>query len=200
MVVSHTFLYKKLNEYGEKHNEKILKKVAIEGKRWEAGILHKEDEIVEGDNGSGIMCAFTKTTEPDNGRKIVFDNFDFKQNVHHMTETHQNIYNHWVSHMCTENRVSGSHLSMERPKDSAVLELDNGKLIPSKEEHMIQRQNYSTLLLQIIVRNIVCLHFLSRCAPKHIKHQYQSEMMKKTETVSVHSSLLKLASHIFRTM
>ncbi|CAB4036276.1 Hypothetical predicted protein [Paramuricea clavata] len=89
--------------------------------------------------------------------------------------------------MCTENRVSGysgNHLSTVRPKNSAILDLDNGKFIPSKEEHMLQRQDYSTIVSQIIVRNIVCLHFLSQCAPQHIKHQYQSELTKKTETVA----------------
>jgi hypothetical protein len=34
------------------------------------------------------------------------------------------------------------------------------------------------------MRNIVFLHFLSRCARKHIRHQYQTETMKKTETVT----------------
>jgi hypothetical protein len=172
----------KLNEYGEKHNENILEKVVIEGTRLKTEIAQKNDEIDERD--SGIVHAATEATEPDIGRKIAFDNFDFKQNVHHMTETHQNIDSHWVSHMCTEHRVCGNHLSTVRPKNSGILDLDNGKFIPSKEEHMMQRQNYSILASQIIVRNIVCSHFLSQCAPQHIKHQYQSEMMKKTETVS----------------
>ena len=125
-----------------------------------------------------------ETPQPDAGRKIVFDNFDFKQNVHHMTEEHQNIDNHWVSHMCTENRVSGNHLSTKQPRLSAILSLDNGVFIPNEEEHILQRENYATLVSQVIVKNIVSCHFLSRCAPKHIKHQYQTEMMKKTETVS----------------
>ena len=32
----------------------------------------------------------------DKGRKLVFDNFDFKQQVHSMTEEHQNVDVHWV--------------------------------------------------------------------------------------------------------
>ena len=122
--------------------------------------------------------------QPDVGRKTVFDYFDFKQNVHHMTEMHQNIDNHWVSHMSTENRVSGNHLSSVRPKESAILGLVNGKFIPNNEEHKLQRENYATIVSRIIVRKIACLHFLAECAPKHIKHQYRAEMMKKTETVS----------------
>ena len=36
LVVSHTFLYKKLDEYGKEHNGKILEKVIGEGKRLQA--------------------------------------------------------------------------------------------------------------------------------------------------------------------
>jgi hypothetical protein len=179
LAVSHTFLYKKLDEFGEKHNANILEKVAAEGKRMEAEIAQQNKEPVAASENVKIV----ETPEPDAGRKIVFDNFDFKQNVHHMTEEHQNIDNHWVSHMCTENRVSGNNLSTVRPQLSAILSLDNGVFIPNEEEHILQRENYVTLVSQIIVRNIVCLHLLMRCAPKHIRHQYQTEMMKKTETV-----------------
>ena len=42
---------------------------------------------------------------PDKGRKLVFDNFDFKQRVLNMTESHQNVYIHWVTHMAVENSV-----------------------------------------------------------------------------------------------
>ena len=49
--------------------------------------------------------------------------------VHHMSETHQNIDKYWVSHMCTENRVAGNHLSTEQPPITRLLNLDNGKFI-----------------------------------------------------------------------
>lgn len=58
-----------------------------------------------------------------------------------MSETHQNIDKHWVSHMCTENRVSGNHLPVEQPPKARLLELDNGKFIPSRFEHQLQREN-----------------------------------------------------------
>ena len=51
----------------------------------------------------------------DKGRKLVFDNFDFKQQVHSMTEQHQNIDVHWVTHLSVGNRVSGNHLSSAKP-------------------------------------------------------------------------------------
>ena len=51
----------------------------------------------------------------DSGRKLVFDNFDFRQEVHYMTQDHQNVDVHWVTHMAVENRVSGNNLLSNRP-------------------------------------------------------------------------------------
>ena len=48
---------------------------------------------------------------PDNGRKITFDNLDYRQEVHYMTEEHQNIDKHYITSMSTENRVNGNQLS-----------------------------------------------------------------------------------------
>jgi hypothetical protein len=79
LVVSHTFLYKKLDEYGKNHNEKILEKVICEGKRLQA----LEETEVNFD-----VCAAADT-----GRKIVFDNFDFKQQVDSLYRVIQ-LHNH----------------------------------------------------------------------------------------------------------
>ena len=51
--------------------------------------------------------AVKESFEIDNGRKVVYDNFDMYQRVHHMSEVNQNIDNHWVVHMSIENRISG---------------------------------------------------------------------------------------------
>ena len=69
LVVSHTFLYKKLDEYGKNHNKKILDKVICEGRRLQA--------LEKAEVNSDDVC-----DAADTGRKIVFDNFDFKQQVH----------------------------------------------------------------------------------------------------------------------
>ena len=51
----------------------------------------------------------------DHGRKLTIDNFDYHQNVHQMTEEHQNIDHHYVTVMATENRVAGAGLSTDIP-------------------------------------------------------------------------------------
>ena len=128
-------------------------------------------------------CSNTISYEADHGRKIVFDNFDFMQKVHHMSEVHQNIDNHWVVHMSTENRVSGNHLSMVEGSAKRILEMDNGKCLPDRNEHSAQRDNYADLVSRILVDNIKCLGFLKAHVIRHIKHPYSRDMTKPTETV-----------------
>lgn len=86
--------------------------------------LHTEDGIIASD------C----------GRKITFDNIDYHQNVHYMSEDHQNIDKHYVTHMSTENRVSGNHLSNQTPL-GGIKEMENGKCLPTTTDNAKQRQN-----------------------------------------------------------
>jgi hypothetical protein len=189
LVFSHTFLYKKLDEFGHNHNSKILEKVKNESAR----LLTLWDDVHGDQPGTGqddlVVDATprtrqTTTYEADHGRKIVFDNFDFHQKVHHMSEVNQNIDNHWVVHMNTENRVSGNHLSMVEGSADKILQMDNGKCLPDRNEHATQRDNYADLVSRIVVDNINCLEFLKAHATHHIKHPYSREMAKPTETVS----------------
>ena len=131
LVVSHTFLYKKLDEFRHDHNTKIMEKV-----KNESSILLSMSNNDDAINDHADEVAAIVSHQADQGRKIVFDNFDFNQKVHHMSESHQNIDKHWVAHMCTENRVSGNHLSMEERSKKTILEMDNGKCIPDSAEHL----------------------------------------------------------------
>ena len=104
---------------------------------------------------------------PDQRQKLVFDNFDFNQKVYHMSESIQNIDNHWVAHMCTENRVAGNNLSMEE-RSTTILDMDNGKCIPHTSEHIAQRENYANLMSRVMVDNISCPDPLKEHAVRHI--------------------------------
>ena len=125
----------------------------------------------------------THVIEADHGRKIVFDNFDFMQKIRHMSKARQNIDNHWVVHMSTENRVSGNNLSMFDRSRKRILEMDNGKCIPDRNEHAPQRDNYADFVSRILVGNIKCLWFLKAHVVWHIKHPYSTEITKPTEMV-----------------
>ena len=86
----------------------------------------------------------------DKERKLVSDNFDFKQQVHNMTEQHQYTDVHWVTHLSVENHVSGNHLSSEKPDADNLL---------SQHEHHMPRENFITLTEGAFVE-IPCSTFL----------------------------------------
>lgn len=120
----------------------------------------------------------------DTGRKFVLDNVDVHQITHDMTEKHQNPDAHYCSLMCTENRVSGNHLSDVKPICD-LKDLENGKCCPSKSEHCQQRENYIHLVSRVITDELPCLTFLKDVVVYHIPHMYSKEMRQKTDTVSI---------------
>ena len=121
---------------------------------------------------------YPQVDSPDTGRKLVFDNLDYTQEVHWMTEGHQNIDCHYVTAMSTENRVSGNELSPV-PPPHGVMEMENGKCVRSNLDNAIQRDNYIKLVERIMVSNIPCLEYLSDVCTRHIQHKYHHEMTKK---------------------
>ena len=112
---------------------------------------------------------------PDVGRKITFDNLDYHQEVHYMTEENQNEDKHCITMMSTENRVSGNHLSDE-PLTDGVLEMENGNCLPSHLDNAKQRENYIILVERIIATNVPCLNFPLDVTTPHIPHCYRREM------------------------
>ena len=76
LVLSHTFLYKKFDAFGHQHNGKIVEMVKNESTR----LLTVWNDVQSDESDL--------PNEADQGRKIVFDNFDFMQKVHHMSEAH----------------------------------------------------------------------------------------------------------------
>ena len=121
---------------------------------------------------------------PDKGRKIVFDNLDCFIEPHEMTEDSQNKDEHWVTVMETENRISGNHLSAEKPTQDKLMALECGWCFPNKMEHQLQRADYMVLVSRIITEHVPCLQFLNNITVKHIKHQYSQKTSLPTATVS----------------
>ncbi len=119
----------------------------------------------------------------DTGRKFVLDNVDVHQITHDMTKEYQNPDAHYCSLMVTENRVSGNHLSDEKPICD-LNDLENGECCPSKFEHSQQHDNYVHLVSRVITKELPCLNFLQDAIMSHIPHMYSKEMHQKTDTVS----------------
>ena len=172
-----------MDEFGKDHTKQItdavLKESLYMAKRNQVAQENTSQAIVE-DKSEGEVIVY-----PDVGRKLTFDNLDYRQEVHYMTEDHQNIDKHVVTVMSTENRVSGSHLSDE-PKADGVLNMENGKCLPSPQDNAKQRENYITLVERIVATNIPCMNFLLNASTPHIPNQYRNEVKNKTETVSIH--------------
>ena len=120
----------------------------------------------------------------DCGRKQVFDNIDYEQHVHHMSEDHQNTLYHWTSYMSVENRVPGNHLPDEKPQ-GRLEDMENGKFIPNRVEHLEQRNNYKVLVSKVLTQYIPCLNFLSAVTLKHIPHRHSEETSKATKMVCI---------------
>ena len=87
------------------------------------------------------------------GCKYVIDNFDLYQKVRRMTQSNQNLDIHWVNLNRIINRVSGNHLPDSMPTQD-ILQLENAKIIPTANEHVLQRSNYIILIEQILVSSI----------------------------------------------
>ena len=47
--------------------------------------------------------------------------------------------------MSVKNRVQGNHLCLGYTTSKKIMDVDNGKFLPDKREHMKQRENYMDL-------------------------------------------------------
>ena len=174
LVTSPNHLYKKLGEYGADHDSVVKEMVNNDGK-WLAS-QKKHDS-----NGTSVQA---NDVQPSVGFKLTVDNVDYTQNVHYMTEDHQNKYKHYVSINATVNRVSTNHLSDKDPTCS-IDQMENGKCIPNHNEQKAQRENYIALVKRVIVDNVSCLAFGKELVEKHIPHQYMKEAADPTKSVSI---------------
>ena len=182
--------YKKLDEFGKEYATSVEKKVKDETARLQK--QHQAPTEAPSSTSSTPLvtegqCRQSTVITADKGRMLVFDNFDFKQQVHSMNEQHQNIDVHWVTHLSVENHVS-CHLSSAKSAADAVMQMENGVCLPTHHEHHLQRKNYITLTERAIVE-IPCLAFLKPVVCKHIPHQYSKEMAEKSEMV-FHSTVI----------
>ena len=146
MTTSHTYLYKKLEEFDKDHTKSITDAVSRQSDFMAQKKDKQRDQECAGASQEGVaaapsqpqpsLCTVSQSSI-DCGRKITFDNVDYYQEVHHMTEEHQNMDKHYVTVMSTENRVHGNHLSDDLP-ETGVLGMENGKCLPSVKDNARQ--------------------------------------------------------------
>ena len=175
----------KLDECDKDHDKPLCEVVAKQSEYMASEHDHpsaeNEDQPSEKSNKS-------KCHTPDLGRKMVLDNLDYTQEVYWMMEDHQNTDCYHVTAMSTANRVPCTRLSTETPQ-SGLLEMENGNCLPTALDNAKQGDNYVKFVERIIVNNILCLGYLANECTNHIPHQYSSDMIKKTDTVSMDSNV-----------
>ena len=90
-----------MDEFGKEFAVSVEKKVMEETNRLKN--KHELSSVQLATGGSEQPQQSTEVVPSvvlplDKGRKSVFDNFDFRQQVHTMTEEHQNVDVHWCTH------------------------------------------------------------------------------------------------------
>lgn len=178
LVTSPTHLYKKLEEFGKDYDNPVKEMVETDEK-WFAEKVAKENNSSEEPISTPVGGA-----EPSPGFKLTIDNVDYHEDVHYMTEEHQNIDKHYVTVNATTNRITGNNLSTDCPVDG-LLQMENGKCLPSHLEQKAQRENYITLVQRTLVENVPCLEFGKDVVEKHILHKYSKEASQPTNSVSL---------------
>ena len=128
LVVSHTQLYRKLDEYGQDYNVPVKNMMKQECEWMKSQHLSVTMDNEETDESQSSDESFTEshTTEAGSsqfscrpcGQKLTIDNIDFRQRVHHMTQEHQVKDQHYLTVCATNNRVHGNHLSSSHPVDN----------------------------------------------------------------------------------
>ena len=100
------FVHKKLDDFGKDFDKEVMNCIQSECRRLEKITIAKETP-------GSVTRNLPSSLEDkiDLGRKVIFDNIDYEQKVHHMTEEHQNTLVHWTTYMSTENRVTGKYQS-----------------------------------------------------------------------------------------
>ena len=84
----------------------------------------------------------------DKSWKITIDNLDYKPNVHHMSEQHQNIDFHLFQ------SCQGALEFNDEKNDLGIMVLENGRFIPSDSDNLLHRSNDIALVGQMLVDSI----------------------------------------------
>ena len=169
LTPSHTYINKKVNEFGKDYDKKLIASFQSECAR-----LKEKSE-------TGVS-----EIEIDPGFKHVIDNFNMRKSVCDMTESHQNINENWVTHLVVRNRISDHALSTTVERD--IFEMSNGDVLPNHYDHRSQMKNYITLIQRILVERIPCFAAMKPHVLYHIPHKHSKEAKEKAENVCIYCS------------
>ena len=104
-----------MDEFGRNHDAELREHIKVECAMMQqrATATASTVDVTTGEKNKRLPAAMIDRNHP--GRKQIFDNIDYEQKVHHMTEEHQNTLTHWTSYMTTENRISPGKVNNVSP-------------------------------------------------------------------------------------
>ena len=125
--MSHTQLYRKLDEYGQDY-DLSLKNMMTQECDWMKSqhvplSMNDEDTVETPSSDDSFTESHTAEAEfspvpcRPSGQKLTIDNIDFQQRVDHMAQEHQVKDRRNLTVCATNNRVHGNHLSILHPVD-----------------------------------------------------------------------------------
>ena len=171
-----------MDEYGKDFAINVVQRVKNESERL------KHQHGASSTQGPTPSASSSVVITPDKGRKIVFDNFDCKQHVHSMTEHHQNIDIHWVTHGSGKQSFREPLIQCETVTWKPAANRKWSLFTQSARASSTERE------LHIVDWKSPCgftfLEFLKSVACKHIPHQFSQQMREKSEIVRDEKSLL----------
>ena len=215
LVVSHTQLYRKLDEFGQDYNRSVKAMMEQECDWMES--KQPTPAPSSNDRNSGKACEDRDTSDcgvevEDDSSEEESDEEESESRVTQYNKTYppcqpngqkitiDNIdYTQQVHHMTQEHQTIDKHYltvcattnrisgnHLSREQpDGKLNDVENGKFIPNHLEHFSQRNDYIHLTERVLVKNIPCLQSFENVVVHHIPHVYSKEAREPTHSVSI---------------
>lgn len=170
--------YKTCLRYQQKLGEGFDKAV-LEGKEQQRKTLQTETQ-------SGTNTTPSEKLPSHPGYKLVGDNVDIMIRPRTITISHASTDLYYFHLMAVKNRVGGSHLSEQQPKNVPT-SVDWAVLLPSADDHETLLSEWTVLVGKVIAKFVPALKWIGSYLPDSIKHEYSYLATKKIELVSTFS-------------
>ena len=100
-------------------------------------------------------------------------------------KNHKNSDFHWITHYLTFDRVSSAGLDDTKPLVADINNFTNSNYLLSADELQMFRKDFIVLVSRVLIEFFPCLSPLESIIPKHIKHHFSEEMLKKSVIISL---------------
>ena len=116
--------------------------------------------------------------------QIIGDNVDIHQRASHQSMERRDRDHHWFHLYAVRDRVTGVELPNDSPT-ADISQLPLNTFLPSVQDCNSLRSEFGVFISRVITEKIPYLHTCRDIVLQHIPHKYSTEMMRKSEIVSV---------------